>query len=169
MAIAAWRELLQARFRLLDRWCAFMTDHYKALVVTEDTWVQVGRSRRRPHNIQHCTRMQLKGIGSGCQASTAVRARLLPCAEAVLCTCSQSCDLSWLLPVHPACRAVLAATRLSSCRPSAKHACVLSPACLQLLEFSRTVHEDLSNYDPTAAWPVVLDEFVEALRHSTKK
>lgn len=42
VAIAAWRELLQGRFRLLDRWCSFMTDQYKALVVTEDTWVQVG-------------------------------------------------------------------------------------------------------------------------------
>lgn len=41
MAIAAWRELLQGRFRLLDRWCAFMTSNYKQLVVTEDTWTQV--------------------------------------------------------------------------------------------------------------------------------
>lgn len=40
---------------------------------------------------------------------------------------------------------------------------------LQVLEFSRTVHEDLGNYDPTAAWPVVLDEFVEHLRRSAKK
>jgi hypothetical protein len=39
----------------------------------------------------------------------------------------------------------------------------------QLLEFSRTVLEDLSNYDPTAAWPVALDEFVEHIRRSAKK
>lgn len=44
VAITAWRELLSGRFRLLDRWCAYMTDLYKALVVTEDTWVQVGCS-----------------------------------------------------------------------------------------------------------------------------
>ncbi len=40
---------------------------------------------------------------------------------------------------------------------------------VQLLEFSRTVLEDLSNYDPTAAWPVALDEFVEHIRRSQKK
>jgi hypothetical protein len=39
----------------------------------------------------------------------------------------------------------------------------------QLLEFSRTVLEDLSNYDPTAAWPVALDEFAEHIRRSAKK
>jgi len=32
-----------------------------------------------------------------------------------------------------------------------------------VLDFSRTVHEDLSNYDAASAWPVLLDEFVEAL------
>lgn len=30
-----------------------------------------------------------------------------------------------------------------------------------VLEFSRTVHADLSNYDEDGAWPVLLDEFVE--------
>lgn len=39
----------------------------------------------------------------------------------------------------------------------------------QLLEFSRTVHEDLSNYDATAAWPVALDDFVEHMRRCAKK
>lgn len=41
VAIAAWRGLLEGRFRLLDRWCAFMSSHYKQLIVTEDTWTQV--------------------------------------------------------------------------------------------------------------------------------
>lgn len=41
VAIAAWRGLLEGRFRLLDRWCTFMSSHYKPLVVTEDTWTQV--------------------------------------------------------------------------------------------------------------------------------
>lgn len=30
-----------------------------------------------------------------------------------------------------------------------------------VLEFSRTVHADLTNYDEDGAWPVLLDEFVE--------
>jgi DCN1-like protein 4/5 len=29
------------------------------------------------------------------------------------------------------------------------------------LEFSRTIHPDMSNYDENAAWPVIYDEFVE--------
>jgi hypothetical protein len=44
VAIAAWRGLLEGRFRLLERWCAFMSSAYKAIVVTEDTWTQVGRA-----------------------------------------------------------------------------------------------------------------------------
>ena len=32
-----------------------------------------------------------------------------------------------------------------------------------MLDFSRLVHEDLSNYDPHGAWPVLVDEFVDAL------
>eukprot|EP00879_Flechtneria_rotunda_P030435 GHRR01033067.1.p1 GENE.GHRR01033067.1~~GHRR01033067.1.p1 ORF type:complete len:297 (+),score=124.65 GHRR01033067.1:203-1093(+) len=77
-AVAAWRLVLAGRFRLLERWCSYVTTHVKASVILEDTWRQV-------------------------------------------------------------------------------------------LDFSRTVHEDLSNYDPASAWPVLLDEFVEHLkgqRHS---
>ncbi|XP_055373359.1 DCN1-like protein 4 isoform X2 [Condylostylus longicornis] len=33
-----------------------------------------------------------------------------------------------------------------------------------ILEFSRTINHDLSNYDIDGAWPVMLDEFVEWLR-----
>jgi DCN1-like protein 4/5 len=37
-------------------------------------------------------------------------------------------------------------------------------AFAQVLDFSRAVHEDLGNYDSSAAWPVLLDDFVEYLR-----
>ncbi|XP_058489313.1 DCN1-like protein 5, partial [Solea solea] len=33
-----------------------------------------------------------------------------------------------------------------------------------VLEFSRTITTDLSNYDEDGAWPVLLDEFVEWLK-----
>ncbi len=33
-----------------------------------------------------------------------------------------------------------------------------------VLDFSRTVHEDLGNFDENGAWPWLLDEFVEHLR-----
>uniref|UniRef100_U5EPX7 Defective in cullin neddylation protein n=1 Tax=Corethrella appendiculata TaxID=1370023 RepID=U5EPX7_9DIPT len=36
-----------------------------------------------------------------------------------------------------------------------------------ILEFSRTISNDLSNYDVDGAWPVLLDEFVEWLRQQT--
>jgi neutral trehalase len=44
------------------------------------------------------------------------------------------------------------------------HASPLLPSLVQILDFSRTVHEDLSNFDPNGAWACVLDEFVEHLR-----
>lgn len=47
-----------------------------------------------------------------------------------------------------------------------KHSCSspLHTPLAQVLGFSRTVHEDLCGYDPSGAWPVLLDEFVDSLR-----
>ncbi|XP_019768707.1 DCN1-like protein 4 isoform X2 [Dendroctonus ponderosae] len=38
-----------------------------------------------------------------------------------------------------------------------------------ILEFSRTIFNDLSNYDVDGAWPVMLDEFVEWLKLARSK
>lgn len=38
-----------------------------------------------------------------------------------------------------------------------------------ILEFSRTINIDLSNYDVDGAWPVMLDEFVEWLKAAREK
>eukprot|EP01112_Ceratiomyxa_fruticulosa_P024085 TRINITY_DN956_c0_g1_i4.p1 TRINITY_DN956_c0_g1~~TRINITY_DN956_c0_g1_i4.p1 ORF type:complete len:251 (-),score=58.69 TRINITY_DN956_c0_g1_i4:183-935(-) len=37
-----------------------------------------------------------------------------------------------------------------------------------LLEFSKTVNADMSNYDEQSAWPVLIDEFVEFYRETKK-
>mmetsp|Transcript_47410 Transcript_47410/g.90526 ORF Transcript_47410/g.90526 Transcript_47410/m.90526 type:complete len:382 (+) Transcript_47410:285-1430(+) len=47
-------------------------------------------------------------------------------------------------------------------RTHRRHA-VTEDTWAQVLEFSRTVREDLSNYDPQGAWPVLIDDFVEWL------
>jgi len=45
------------------------------------------------------------------------------------------------------------------------HAVLARPLpMLQLLDFSRSVYEDLSNFDPNGAWACCLDEFVDHLR-----
>lgn len=39
---------------------------------------------------------------------------------------------------------------------------------LQVFEFSRVVHEDLSNYDHEGAWPVLIDDFVEHMYRNSR-
>ncbi|KAJ6635677.1 DCN1-like protein 4 [Pseudolycoriella hygida] len=49
---------------------------------------------------------------------------------------------------------------------SSKYKVINKDQWCNILEFSRTINEDLSNYDIDGAWPVLLDEFVEWLRQS---
>ncbi|EFJ34321.1 hypothetical protein SELMODRAFT_405551 [Selaginella moellendorffii] len=46
-------------------------------------------------------------------------------------------------------------------RPVVRVYAITEDTWRQVLEFSRVVHEDLSNYDPEGAWPVLVDEFVD--------
>jgi hypothetical protein len=79
-----------------------------------------------------------------------------------------------ILPAHAYVGCVrLHTLLLFTCRPSRCRSlhtyidCVhVAAICVQVLDFSRTVHEDLSNYDPASAWPVLLDEFVEHVKGS---
>jgi hypothetical protein len=41
-AVSAWLLLLRGRFRLLERFSEYVAGSTKAVVVTEDTWRQVG-------------------------------------------------------------------------------------------------------------------------------
>ncbi|KAG4070663.1 hypothetical protein HA402_013583 [Bradysia odoriphaga] len=47
---------------------------------------------------------------------------------------------------------------------SSKYKVINKDQWCNILEFSRTINVDLSNYDIDGAWPVLLDEFVEWLR-----
>lgn len=38
-----------------------------------------------------------------------------------------------------------------------------------ILEFSRTISQNLDNYDVDGAWPVMLDEFVEWMRQNSSR
>jgi DCN1-like protein 1/2 len=33
-----------------------------------------------------------------------------------------------------------------------------------LLEFTKTINDELDNYDPEGAWPVLIDEFVDYIK-----
>lgn len=46
----------------------------------------------------------------------------------------------------------------------AKYKVINKDQWCNILEFSRAIHSDLSNYDEDGAWPVMLDEFVEWLK-----
>ncbi|KAG1680392.1 hypothetical protein FOA52_015483 [Chlamydomonas sp. UWO 241] len=52
-------------------------------------------------------------------------------------------------------------------RPAGELRVVTEDQWRQVLDFSRAVHEDLSNYDAGGAWVCLLDEFVDHVRSTT--
>ncbi|XP_077302941.1 DCN1-like protein SCCRO4 isoform X2 [Arctopsyche grandis] len=61
-------------------------------------------------------------------------------------------------------RSWLLHTRFSQFLERSRYRVINRDQWCNILEFSRTVHLDLDNYDADGAWPVMLDEFVEWLR-----
>jgi hypothetical protein len=100
-ALIIWPLVLSGRFRLLDKWCAFVAGA-RRLGITEDTWRQVS------------TRFAAVAAAAGTLHVHA--ASIVP----------------WNGPTET-CAAVLACCGV---------------ARGQVLDFSRLVHEDMSNYDP---------------------
>eukprot|EP00064_Thunnus_orientalis_P020816 superscaffoldBa00005945_g20964 len=56
---------------------------------------------------------------------------------------------------------VIALSTVSSLPQQSKYKGMNKDQWYNVLEFSRTINTDLSNYDEDGAWPVLLDEFVE--------
>lgn len=57
-------------------------------------------------------------------------------------------------------------SQFSSFLDHSKYKVINKDQWCNILEFSRTINVDLSNYDVDGAWPVMLDEFVEWLKMS---
>jgi DCN1-like protein 4/5 len=60
-------------------------------------------------------------------------------------------------------------TQFSQFLDQSKYKVINKDQWCNILEFSRTIYNDLSNYDVDGAWPVMLDEFVEWLKASRAK
>lgn len=60
-------------------------------------------------------------------------------------------------------------TQFSQFLDQSKYKVINKDQWCNILEFSRTISNDLSNYDVDGAWPVMLDEFVEWLKESKSK
>lgn len=182
VAVAAWQELLRARFRLLDRWCEYVATHHKSPVVLEDTWRQV-RGAVTPAGDSGSQHRGMRTVWQRCMLCTMRRqtrtdAKSTPCSSIcasrichvrsplVLCASKPAGLLAAPVPLQTTCTTVAQPTPPPPPLPCCWSFAVFWDALLhaQVLDFSRTVHEDLSNYDPSSAWPVLLDEFVEHLR-----
>ncbi|XP_030752512.1 DCN1-like protein 4 isoform X1 [Sitophilus oryzae] len=60
-------------------------------------------------------------------------------------------------------------TQFSQFLDQSKYKVINKDQWCNILEFSRTIYNDLSNYDVDGAWPVMLDEFVEWLKAARTK
>ncbi|XP_066156498.1 DCN1-like protein 4 isoform X2 [Euwallacea fornicatus] len=60
-------------------------------------------------------------------------------------------------------------TQFSQFLEQSKYKVINKDQWCNILEFSRTICNDLSNYDVDGAWPVMLDEFVEWLKSTRTK
>ncbi|KAL1490707.1 hypothetical protein ABEB36_013360 [Hypothenemus hampei] len=60
-------------------------------------------------------------------------------------------------------------TQFSQFLDQSKYKVINKDQWSNILEFSRTIYNDLSNYDVDGAWPVMLDEFVEWLKLARSK
>jgi DCN1-like protein 1/2 len=48
VAVQAWQLLLKGRFRLLEKWCSFVSQAGRQ-VITDDTWSQVSGTSGQQH------------------------------------------------------------------------------------------------------------------------
>eukprot|EP00967_Tisochrysis_lutea_P053741 scaffold66971_cov17-Tisochrysis_lutea.AAC.1 len=139
------------RFRLLDKWLDFVRQRKSTMrVISEDQWRQVGgagvvrvssAASRHPSFCSHpCTLSSFQHLEK--------------------CVCPSICGRKAMVifAINPP---LERSACLSGNSPSSGAAVAQA-----LLDFSRSVYEDLSNFDPNGAWACCLDEFVDHMRNT---
>lgn len=101
-----------------------------------------GQQAQRDHHRGH--------VGTGMHMAAAV------CVACALLHCHSFC-LRYLNLVQHCLGIVWARSAASRCTDPLR---IYKRPLLQVLEFSRTIYEDLSNYDTSGAWPTLIDDYV---------